>query len=335
MKWITVFLYSISTLALSQPLSWQRIDAGTNSSFRALSVVSDDIAWLGGTNGTVGLSTDGGKTWKFQTVSGMEKADFRSIYGFDGNKALIANVGSPAYILVTTDGGNSWREVYKNDDPDAFIDGVDFWNDKEGLFYGDPINGQMLMVQTNDGGTTWKKVSTAPQLKEGEASFAASGTGIRCLGKKSVFIATGGKTSRVFFSPDKGKNWQSVAPPIIQGESATGIFSLSANNKSEITIVGGDYQRDTLKVNHVFYTLDGGKNWKYPQSPTRGYRECVEFINPTVAIAVGPTGIDVTNDGGKSWEPLSDERGFHVARKARNGNRVIAAGAKGAIAIMK
>jgi hypothetical protein len=72
--------------------------------------------------------------------------------------------------------------------------------------------------------------------------------------------------------------------------------------------------------------MDKGKTWTLPIRPTRGLRECVEFVGDDNLIAVGPQGADVSNDGGDDWMPLSDEKGLHVVRKARDGLLIIAAG---------
>src|SRR5882762_8684087 len=62
------------------PASAQKIElltSGTHSSFRGLSVVSDKIVWVSGSNGTVGKSLDGGKNWEWITVPDYTKRDFR------------------------------------------------------------------------------------------------------------------------------------------------------------------------------------------------------------------------------------------------------------------
>src|SRR5579859_2298040 len=193
---VSIFLVAASTIKLfSQDYKWQNIAVQVKSSFRALSVVDDKVAWVAGSNGWIGRSRNSGKNWSFQQIKNFEELDFRSLYAFDSLTAVVANAGSPARVFRTADGGKSWQSVYQNDDKDAFIDGLDFWNSKRGIAYGDPIHGKMLLISTADGGITWKEFPDGqrPNLKEGEASFAASGTGIRCLSGKKVIVTTGGK----------------------------------------------------------------------------------------------------------------------------------------------
>src|SRR5688572_17295449 len=85
------------------------ITSGTNTSLRGLSVVNDMVVWASGSNGTVGRSSDGGKNWKWITVKGFEKRDFRDIEAFNSTTAVIMSVDAPAYILKTNDAGESWK----------------------------------------------------------------------------------------------------------------------------------------------------------------------------------------------------------------------------------
>jgi photosystem II stability/assembly factor-like uncharacterized protein len=292
-------------------------------------VVTDEIIWASGTNGTVIKSIDGGKTWLAIAVQGMDQADFRTLYAFDAHHAVIANVGSPGKVLTTVDGGITWRTTYTNMHPDIFIDGVDFWNEREGILYGDPVDGRMLMLRTEDAGNSWRPVESSPPLESGEASFAASGTGIRCLSDGGLLVCTGGLVSRLWSSVDKGLSWTFSRPPVVQGKSSTGIFSVAG--VSRWVVVGGDFQDASLTTNHHFYSDDHGKTWKTPNVSARGYRECVEFLDDRTWIAAGPTGIDLSLDDGVSWSGVSDVKGLHVIRKARAGTRVFGAGASGAV----
>jgi photosystem II stability/assembly factor-like uncharacterized protein len=318
----------LSSKLYSQEYKWQNVKVDIKSSFRALSVVDDKVAWVGGSKGWIGRSRNGGKTWSFQQVKGFEELDFRSLYAFDSVTAIVANAGFPAHIFRTTDGGKNWTSVYQNENKDAFIDGLDFWNNKKGVAYGDPINGKMLLISTIDGGLTWKEFSDIqrPNLKEGEASFAASGTGIRCLAGKKILITTGGKVSRIWVSNDEGETWRAIEVPIIQGIESAGAFSSYFWKGKNGIVVGGDYKNDAQTGQHVYITEDKGKTWTLPIKPTRGLRECVEFLGDDNLVAIGPQGADTSNDAGMIWAPLSDEKEFHVVRKAREGSLIVAAG---------
>jgi len=334
-KVLIFFLVVSIQQVFCQEYSWTDIAVSIKSSFRALSVVNDHVVWIGGSNGWIGRSLDGGKNWKFDQVKGFETLDFRSVYSFDSLTAIIANAGSPAFILRTIDGGKNWQEVFKNEKKEAFIDGIDFWDEEKGLAYGDPINGRMLLISTKDGGKTWTEIpeNKSPELKAGEASFAASGSGIRCINKTRAIITTGGKVSRLWNSYDNGQTWKASDIPILQGMETTGAFS-SVFWKKKGVIVGGDFQKDDQTGKHVYLTLDNGKTWNLPIKPTRGLRECVDFLGNDNVIAIGPQGTDISSDGGIIWKSLSDEKGFHVVRKARKGLLIIAAG-NGKISLIK
>jgi photosystem II stability/assembly factor-like uncharacterized protein len=329
-----------STLGLiaanAQDFQFIKTETETGSSFRGLSVVDDSVAWVSGSKGWVGRSINGGKDWRFMQVSGYEEYDFRALFSFNNQKAIIANAGSPAHILLTEDGGLSWKLVYKNEHADAFLDGLTFWNDQEGVIYGDPINLKMIILSTQDGGSTWKELAEEqkPSLEIGEASFAASGTTIRSQSQGKVIIATGGTVSRLWFSDDKGQKWLAKSCPIIQGQSSTGIFSLAFWDQDSGIIVGGDYTQDTLKTNHIFLTNNNGETWQAPQTPTEGFRSCVEYLNQNTLLATGTSGVDVSIDGGLNWKNLSTES-YHVVRKARNGTLVVLTGGGGKVTVLK
>lgn len=324
---LLLFLF-LSQITFGQSFQCKSIDIQVAASFRGLSIVDDSLAWVSGTKGWMGRSTNGGKKWDFQQVKGFEQYDFRSLYAFDAQTAVIANAGSPAYILYTRDAGSTWKVVYTNQQAEAFFDGIDFWNKNEGIIYGDPIEGRMLLLRTRDGGQNWQELppSSRPALSKGEASFAASGTAIQCLGKQKLVIATGGTVSRLLVSTDQGNSWGAIQTPIMQGQASTGIFSVAYLNEKQAIIVGGDYKRDSLATDHIFYTQDNGQHWLAPAIPTRGYRECVTYLSKTTVIATGPTGTDISYDGGIHWQAFSDEKSFHAVRKSRQGKLIMMVG---------
>jgi photosystem II stability/assembly factor-like uncharacterized protein len=348
-KTILFFILAVST-ASAQKIEPRHVDTKSNASFRGLSVVDDSVGWVSGSKGWVGITKNGGKNWSFRQVKGFEQCDFRSLYAFNAQHAVIANAGSPAYILFTSDGGTTWQKVYENDDTLAFIDGIDFWDSENGAVYGDPIGLHMLLLNTHDGGKTWTEHprEECPLMSPGEASFAASGTCIKCMGRRNLVVATGGKVSRLLVSKNSGKSWKAISTPILQGAASTGIFTFLPLGKKRWVIAGGDYLHDSLCTANLFFTLNAGKSWEAPATTTRGYRECLAGIDEiegskkkkrgckvNTLFAVGPEGIDISYDAGNKWAPFSDEQQFHVVKKSRSGDLIIMAGGQGKLAVVK
>ena len=321
---------------LAQNVELKLLHEKTGTSFRGLSIVNDEVAWLGGSAGTIGKTDDGGVTWNWIKPNGYEKLDFRSIKAFDANHAIAVNAGAPAYILNTDDGGKSWNQTYKNLDTAIFLDGISFWDKKNGLVFGDPINHSLQLLKTKDGGHHWEDISTnlKVNLTKGEACFAASGTCIKTMSDGRVWIATGGKASNIYFSADFGLTWQVFKCPIWQGEDGTGVFSIDFWDAKNGVVVGGNYKSDQDNRNNILLTTDGGKTWQKPNFPISGYRSCVTYINKNTLMATGTSGTDLSTDGGKNWKLISD-LSFNVVQKSKSGKRILLAGSKGSIYELK
>ena len=328
-----LFLFPYFKTVYPQKPELNVLTTGTNTSIRGLSAVSDNVVWVSGSNGTVGRTTDGGKSWKWMTVNGFEKTDFRDIEAFDGASAVIMGVGAPAYILKTNDGGKTWKVVYENKTKEMFLDAMEFWNEQAGIVIGDPVNGKFFIARTFDGGETWQEIpfDKRPTADSGEACFAASGTNVRPLDRDEAVFVSGGMKSRMFT-----KN-KPVTLPIIQGKETAGANSIAVwdNNKlnggNRIIIVGGDFQDDSSNKKNCIISIDGGKTWKSPDTPPHGYRSCVEFLSRKDIICCGLTGVDYSFDGGKIWKWIS-KKSFNVCRIAKIGTAVYLAGNNGTIA---
>ena len=314
--------------------SIQLLQKGKDTSLRGLSVVDDSVVWVSGSKGWTAMSNDGGKNWDWKQIKGYENLDFRDIEGFSAGKAIMVSAGTPAVILLTIDGGQSWKEVYRNESKDIFLDGMDFWDAEKGIIYGDPINGQMVLLETRDSGMSWQNISVQNKISlvAGEASFAASGTNIRTGKGGKVWIATGGIQSRIFRSDDYGLNWEAIQLPIIQGKSSTGPFSIAFYKNKTGVAAGGDFLSDTSRLNNLVLTINGGRAWMKPQNTLFGYRSAIEYLSKNELLACGPKGTDRSVDGGKTWVQLSD-LGFHTVRKAKSGDLVLLTGGNGRIAI--
>lgn len=336
MRLILLAFLFFPLFGFSQSYELSSLTTGTDCSIRGLSVVTDSIVWVSGSNGFIGRSLDGGKTWKWTQPAGYEKLDFRDIEAFDADHAIAVNAGSPAYILRTADGGKSWTECYKNTDSAIFLDGMDFWSAQHGIIFGDPIQNKLQLLVTEDAGASWKDVSAAltSEMAKGEAGFAASGTSIKAMAGGKVWIATGGSKSNIYASDDYARSWKKYECQIIQGKASTGAFSIDFYDNNRGIVVGGDYEKDKENANNILLTADGGKTWTRPGRPVYGFRSGVLWFDDKNCFATGTSGTDISKDGGHYWYHISDES-FNVIKRAKDGGLVVLAGSNGQVYSLK
>lgn len=310
---------------------WLPLDTPTRASLRGVSVVSRDVVWVSGSDGTCLRSLDAGRSWLPCRVPAAPDRDFRDVHAFDANTAVLMAVGSPALIFRTDDGGATWQRTFEDTRPAAFLDGLAFADDHTGWAFGDPVDGAFALLATNDGGRTWRPTKAPPPLP-GEAAFAASGTSLVALPHGGLLIGTGGgAVARVLRKPNADAGFTFATTPINSAAPSRGIFSLAVRGADAIA-VGGDYRAPASPHAAAALSGDAGRTWRSPrhQGP-RGYRSAVAFVPGTpLALAVGETGADLTRDAGDTWEAAGDT-GYHAVAFAQGGTGY-AVGSQGRIA---
>src|SRR4051812_43200161 len=141
MKHFITTLIVFELCASVSSAQWQQQTSNTTADFRGLCAVSANVAWVSGSKGTFGRTTNGGATWTVGTVPGAERLDFRDVEAFGESTAYLLSIGQgeDSRIYKTADGGKSWTLQFKNSDAAAFFDAIAFWNDKNGIALSDPI----------------------------------------------------------------------------------------------------------------------------------------------------------------------------------------------------
>ena len=305
---ILVLVFALPAVAAAdhrRPLRWQPVPTGSDQQYRGLDAVDRRVAWVGGSAGEVLRTTDGGKTWRDVSPPDSAGLLFRDVEAQSAHRASVLAIGEgdASRIYTTFDGGRNWRLAFVNDDPAAFYDCMDFFaGGRRGLALSDPVGGKFRIAATDDWGRSWHVLPNdgMPPAVEGEFAFAASGTCLVTSGRDAWF-ASGGGAARVFRSRDGGLSWTATAAPIPAAE-AGGVFSLAFRNPREGVMVGGDFTAPENGVDASGFTRDGGASWR-PGGDLAGYRSGVDWVSGARAtlIAVGPTGSDASDDGGRSW----------------------------------
>ncbi|MUU78232.1 WD40/YVTN/BNR-like repeat-containing protein [Winogradskyella endarachnes] len=286
---------------------------------RALEIDDNGVGSFALSNGKIGgVSKNNNGNYSaglsFQIKHDTVLPNFRAL-ALTESSGFVISIGAPTLLYKVSD---SLKLVYQENHKKAFYDSMDFWNDKEGIAIGDPTEDCMSIIITRDGGDTWEKLSCndLPKAKEGEAAFAASDTNIAIIGDHT-WVATGGRASRILYSPDKGKTWDVYNTPIFQGKETTGIYSIDFYDENNGFAIGGDYTKPNDTLNNKIRTNDGGKTWQVvANGKGPGYRSCVQYIpnsDGKELVVIGFKGIDYSNNAGESWQHLSDE-GFYTIR---------------------
>jgi photosystem II stability/assembly factor-like uncharacterized protein len=284
--------------------AWKLFTTGVDARLRGLSPVSRDVAWASGSAGTVLRTVDGGRTWQQVGPAGTADLQVRDIEAFDAWHAVALSIGEgdQSRVYRTDDGGRTWTETFRNDDPRAFYDCMAFLDRRHGLALSDPVDGKFRVLSTSDGGRTWRVLPTdgMPPALDGEFAFAASGTCLVASHRDAWFATGGGAASRVFHSTDGGRTWRVATTPVPSGPTA-GIYSLAFRDPRHGLAVGGDFTTPTQAPDAAALSRNGGAAWTLATRPPGEYRSGVAWRTGDSAIAVGPTGSDLSRDGGRTW----------------------------------
>ncbi|MBB5122695.1 oxidoreductase [Streptomyces eurocidicus] len=317
--------------------AWHLTDTRTDARFRGLAAVSRSTAWAAGTKGTILLTRNGGRSWRNVSPPGVGALEFRDVEAFDARRAVVLAIGEgeASRVFRTDDGGTTWTESFRNTDPRAFYDCMTFFDARHGIALGDPVDGRYRVLATADGGRDWRVLPPdgMPPAQPGEAAFAASGQCLVSHGARDAWIATGGAaTARILHSTDRGRTWSATDAPVPAGDPARGVFGLAFRDRTHGLAVGGDYRPGQPSERAAAVSGDGGASWAAAGRPPAAYRSGVAWLphRHGTALAVGPTGSDVTTDGGRTWRGF-DTGSYDTVDCAPAGG-CWAAGEKGRIA---
>ena len=321
----------------AEPSFWE-----ADGSWRAVEAVSASEAWFASSNGEwLRVTLDEGSTRR--TAFGGPVPDptdssvgthFRGLALIDG--ALVGTaVGNPAMIRrgeLDAEGAVTGRRatVWQESDSSAFLDAVIALDDTTLVAMGDPVDGCLCVVRSEDGGQSWAKVPCAvkdspgvPASREGEAAFAASNGNLSFAGD-TIWMLSGGGASRVYRSLDRGQSWAVFDTPLQQGGQMTGGFSLDFADARHGIVWGGNWEAKEDNTARAAVTSDGGETWTLlADGAGPGYGSSVRYrpasSGQQLALVSTPGGVDVSDDGGTTWRHVSDSS-FYAARFSPDGS---------------
>jgi photosystem II stability/assembly factor-like uncharacterized protein len=320
---------------------WVMQSSGSAAGLRGIHAVGGGVAWASGTDGTVLRTEDSGFVWQSCAMPpGAEKLDFRGIWAWDADTAIVmsSGPGDLSRLYETSDGCSHWKLLYTNPDKDGFWDAMVFWQgeratavgDEEGVILGDPVQGHFARFDISGRGSNLLRSGEpdkTPASKE-QGAFAASNSSV-ALGERFLqtphpilWFGTGGtpgpfvyRLAGIYeaisdYSDLRRKlathSWARFPVPLATGKAA-GIFSLAFRDEQHGLAVGGDYTKPNESAGTAAWTSDGGEHWTASTKPPHGYRSAVAWDADAKAwIAAGTNGSDISYDDGKTWSPLDN-----------------------------
>jgi len=313
---------------------WVMQSSGTKAGLRGIHAVGGGVAWASGANGTVLRTEDSGYMWQSCAMPpGAEKLDFRGIWAWDANTAIVmsSGPGDLSRLYKTTDGCSSWKLLYTNPDKDGFWDAVVFADRNRGFILGDPVNGRFVLFFTLDQGKTWGRVNSK-DLGSGDTkigAFAASNSALTLAYDGLPMFGTSGPGGPWLYVPDSvcksltaqqnpaacfdgPLRFEKERLPMAGDAASAGIFSLAVDSDvTKLVAIGGDYGRPNevtgTAATTIPWILEARQATTAAERPPHGYRSAVAWDADAKAwIAVGTNGSDVSYDDGKTWSPLDN-----------------------------
>jgi photosystem II stability/assembly factor-like uncharacterized protein len=224
---------------------WEAVPVATDAVFDGLWFTDDRNGWMTGGSymiegGIVGRTRDGGRTWQFRSgvLGGTDAGGLGGVQFLDSLRGCA--VGSGGVVVVTADGGESWRPVRHGRSPGDGLSDVQFLDDRNGW-----ACGTASVVRTDDGGETWR-----PLVYGNDENGYLSANAIHFVdGSRGWLVGHSGTLAR---TEDGGLHWSRVPLPLQAGERPT---------LWDITFVGPNDGWAVGERGRIFHTSDAGATW--------------------------------------------------------------------------
>ncbi len=220
-------------------------------------------------------TSDGGTTWKKKIFNEIPWTT--SIHFINSQNGFIGK-------YRTSDGGETWHNMFYNVLAESeYIDDI-FFSDS---LCGWAVSGFQIL-QTADGGFSWKVLNVFGSYKLTDINFSKDGTG--------WIVGWAGNILRKGITND---NWEQISEGT--RNSLNDIFFIDENNGWSVGTFG-----------RILHTSNGGKTWENQVSPVDNVFFKIKFLNSLEGWIAGYYVVLHTTDGGRNWVVRNNLKGYFV-----------------------
>jgi photosystem II stability/assembly factor-like uncharacterized protein len=194
-----------------------------------------------------------------------------------------AAVGAAGQILLTDDGGKTWRPSKQSGVTPLSLLGVDVENT------GQIAVGQAGTIYVNDGGDSWTKVDGSTEERLFAVNMNSHGTAVAV-----------GAFGTIILSQDRGHTWRSIAPADIAHYSDEGadphLYAVALDDRGMVTVAG--------EFGLILRSSDEGRHWSVVHKGEASLF-ALDLRPGRPGFAVGQSGTILrTTDDGATWSEL-------------------------------
>ena len=235
-----------------------------------LFMLDSNTAWVVGTDGAIGRTTDGGDSFALQK-SGTA-INLTAVSFVDSDSGWV--VGTAGTVLKTADGGDSWEILQAV--PGVFA--------LESVHFQDSMNGWTVadsggIYKTADGGATWTKLDSGTREDLLDISFLSDNSRAWAVGYDGAVV----------HSADGGQTWSA------QNSGTESVLY-------SVWFASPDFGVAVGESGTVIRTTDGGATWQPLDSGQDQDLFGVFFLDESNGWAVGARNLVIrSTDGGATW----------------------------------
>ncbi|MDE3166847.1 MAG: hypothetical protein KGN36_13660 [Acidobacteriota bacterium] len=314
--------YAVTTDSANwTPIGPQPTNAGPGATSGRVNAIAIDprdnnVVYVGGADGGVWKTTDGGATWTPLTDSqpslamgalALDPGNPDIVYAGTGEENFAGDSYYGAGILKSTDGGATWTNI-----------AGPFTRDYFGALAVQPSNGQVVLAaarsgiwRSADGGATWTQTSAGVPAISIFFDPADTNSAWATLGHPN-----GNSRNGVYRSSDAGLTWRlmSGAPGFALPTTNVGRIELAVAPSAPSTLYAQIQDASDATFGAllgIWKTTDAGATWtKLPAEPaywgTQLWYDNAIRVSPNDPNQVWSGALQIyrSSDGGATWNPL-------------------------------